>query len=324
VRAAATAIDAAVAEEHWDQLRLTRLLPAQVEISIAAGEIARARAATEQLSGLAETYDSVVVRAATRDAVGRVLLVEGDPAAAAAELRAGVKLWREVAAPYEIARSRALLASALRAVGDDDDAELELTAAKQEFERLGAAPDALKVEAVLREAAERRAAPAGTRRTFMFTDIVGSTKLAEALGDASWEQLLRWHDDALRRLFGRFGGEEVNSTGDGFFVAFESATRAVECAIAIQRALADHRRASGFAIPVRIGLHTADANRRGSDYSGVGVHVAARVAGLAGGGEIVATTDALLDAGGLRATDARQAELRGISTPIEVATVPWA
>ena len=92
----------------------------------------------------------------------------------------------------------------------------------------------------------------------------------------------------------------MNSTGDGFFVAFDSGRRGIECAIAIQRALAEHRRTSGFALSVRIGLHAADANRRGGDYSGMGVNVAARVAALAGGGEIVASADALADAGDVR------------------------
>ena len=73
--------------------------------------------------------------------------------------------------------------------------------------------------------------------TFMFTDIVGSTNLAEALGDQAWERLLRWHDDALRTHIASGGGEIVKSTGDGFFAAFESARPGVECAIGIQRAL---------------------------------------------------------------------------------------
>src|SRR4029077_15358403 len=107
----------------------------------------------------------------------------------------------------------------------------------------------------------------------MFTDIVGSTKLAEVLGDQAWERLLRWHDDTLRGLVAIGGGEIVKSTGDGFFAAFDTAQAGVACALAIPRALRDHR--EGFAPPVRIGLHTADANRRGTDYSGMAVHVAA-------------------------------------------------
>jgi class 3 adenylate cyclase len=73
---------------------------------------------------------------------------------------------------------------------------------------------------------------------------------------------------------------------------------------------------------VRIGVHAAMANRRGDDYSGVGVHVAARVAALAGGGEIVASVETLTEAG-VEATDVREVELKGVSEPVAVATVPW-
>jgi class 3 adenylate cyclase len=155
------------------------------------------------------------------------------------------------------------------------------------------------------------------------TDIVGSTNLAEALGDQAWEQVLRWHDDMLRKLVASGGGEIVNSTGDGFFVAFESARPGVECAISIQRALLEHRASAGFALPVRIGLHTAEANRRGTDYSGKGVHVAARVAALAAGGEILATAETLAEAGDVPASDARTTPIRGVSAPVCLAAISW-
>ena len=81
----------------------------------------------------------------------------------------------------------------------------------------------------------------------MFTDIVGSTPLVEALGDDAWQELIRWHDQTLRAIFNRHGGTEVRQTGDGFFVAFEDATEAIEAAVAVQRSLAEHRRGHGFA-----------------------------------------------------------------------------
>ena len=156
----------------------------------------------------------------------------------------------------------------------------------EEFRRLGARLDEEAAEAELAAVVARRAVPVHAHRTFLFTDIVGSTTLAGALGDAAWERLLGWHDETLRAHFAKSGGEVVKSTGDGFFVAFRGAREALDCAAAIQRALEEHRRSSGFAPPVRMGLHTAEAVQRGSDYSGVGVHVAARVADLAGAGEI--------------------------------------
>jgi class 3 adenylate cyclase len=106
-------------------------------------------------------------------------------------------------------------------------------------------------------------------------------------------------------------------------VAFDSARKGVDCAVAIQRALAEHRRTSGFAPAVRIGLHAAQASRRGDDYSGMGVHVAARVAALAGGGEIVATEETLAEAGDIAGAEPREASLKGVTAPVRVASVAW-
>ena len=107
-------------------------------------------------------------------------------------------------------------------------------------------------------------------------------------------------------------------------MAFDSARRGIDCAIAIQRALEDHRRTSGFAPSVRIGLHAADANRRGDDYSGVGVHVAARVASLAGDGEIVVSIETLSGIDDVTTSDRRDAALKGVTDAVKVATVRWA
>jgi class 3 adenylate cyclase len=323
-RAALVAINSAVEQQTWDQWARARLLPAQIEIAIAAGDTSIARRAAEELERLVQTYESPALHARKHEALGRVLLAEGDHALAAEEIRTSIRDWREVAAPYEVARGRALLASALRAAGDDDAADLELGVARDEFLRLGAGLDAAETEKAMQTAAERMAAPIQIRKTFMFTDIVGSTNLAELLGNESWERLLRWHDDALRTLIARSGGEVINSTGDGFFVAFDSTRRGIDCAIEIQRALVEHRRTSGFAPSVRIGLHAAEANRRGDDYSGMAVHVAARVAALAGDGEIVATIETLADAGDVPVSNAREAALKGVSDPVDVASVVWA
>jgi class 3 adenylate cyclase len=324
VKSAAAAINSALGDQTWDKWARVRLLPAQVEIAIAAGDVGVARRAAEELSEIIETYKSPALEAGRRQALGRVLLAEGDAAGAATEFRGAIRDWREVAAPYEIAKGRALLARALRALDDDEAADLELEAARDEFKRLGAQPDATAAEKELRAAADRRSGPVTARKTFMFTDIVGSTNLAELLGDVAWEHLLRWHDDTLRGLVAKSGGQVVNSTGDGFFVAFDSARQGVDCAVAIQRALADHRRTSGFAISVRIGLHSAEANQRGDDFSGVGVHLAARVAALANGGEILATAETLADAGYVAASGSREASVKGVAAPVTVAAVTWA
>ena len=323
VKSAAAAIEAALAESSWDAMARLRLLVAQVEIALKAGDLERARVAVAQLAELVEESSPPAIRAALAYARGRVLLADGDETGSARELQAALRQWREVGSTYEIARTRAALSRALRVVGDDDDADLELRVARDEFERLGAKPDLAAVETELRELEERRTGRAQVRRALLFTDIVGSTRLAEALGDHAWERLLRWHDDMLRAEVARHGGQIVHSTGDGFFVVFDTARQAIRSAIAIQRALTSHAMTSGFAPPVRIGLHAAEATQRGDDFSGVGVHVAARIAALARGGEIIASADALAEGGDIPTTNPREVEIRGVSERVGVASVSW-
>jgi class 3 adenylate cyclase len=165
-------------------------------------------------------------------------------------------------------------------------------------------------------------APRRVQKTFMFTDIVKSTHLVEAMGDEAWEAVLRWHDETLRSAFGAHRGEEVVATGDGFFVAFESPEEAMACAVAIQRRLAEHRRTQGFAPQLRIGLHAAGATQVGRNFTGKGVHEASRIAGLAEGGEILASRET--SAGErFRVSGARTVSIRGIAEPVEVVSVDW-
>jgi class 3 adenylate cyclase len=160
-------------------------------------------------------------------------------------------------------------------------------------------------------------------KTFMFTDIVKSTNLAEALGDDAWTNLLRWHDDTLRSLFAAHQGKEVVATGDGFFVGFDSPEAALACAVAIQRRLASHRKEAGFAPEVRIGLHASEAAQVGQNFLGKGVHEAARIAALAGGGEIQASRATVGASPGYRLGEPRVVTLKGISEPVEVVSVDW-
>jgi class 3 adenylate cyclase len=219
-----------------------------------------------------------------------------------------------------------LLGQAHAAAGDDNAARLEIRAARSAFQRLGAALDLRRVDELLGD--EGSSSSEDRRRvtkTFMFTDIVTSTDLVGLIGDAAWEDLLHWHDRALRSAFASHGGQEVRHTGDGFFVTFDRARDAVECAVAIQRRLADHRREHGFALWVRIGVHMAEATREGNDYSGQGVHAAARVGALADREEIVISGVALREAGVIRfpVSEPRSVTLKGISEPVEVHTIDW-
>jgi len=324
IKAAETAISAAVADETWDRWARARLLPAQVEILIAAGEPGRARTAVDELGAIVSGFPSPALEAGRQVALGRVLAAEGDASAASRELRGAIRGWREVGAPYEVARARVVLSRALRGMQDEDGADLELRAAVDAFRKLGARVDLEAGERELREAEDRRSGPLTIRKAFMFTDIVGSTRLAEALGDQAWERLLRWHDEMLRGLVATGGGEIVNSTGDGFFAAFDAARAAVDTAVSIQRALVDHRVSTGFALSVRIGLHSAEASRRGADYSGMGVHIAARVCALAEGGEILATAETLAEAGHVQTSNSRTTPVKGASEPITLASIAWA
>ena len=158
-------------------------------------------------------------------------------------------------------------------------------------------------------------------KTFMFTDVVGSTNLVEALGDEAWDTLLRWHDATLREVFTSHEGREISTTGDGFFVSFESPEQAVAAAIAIQRRLAEHRQKQGFAPQVRIGLHASDARQVGANFRGKGVHEASRIAGLATGGQIVASLSTVGES--YRSSEVRSEVLKGLSEPIEVVIVDW-
>lgn len=171
----------------------------------------------------------------------------------------------------------------------------------------------------LREA--RVVEPRRVVKTFMFTDIVKSTNLVEAIGDEAWESLLRWHDETLRGLFVAHRGEEVVSTGDGFFIGFDTTEAAIGCAVAIQRTLAEHRRAHGFAPQVRIGVHASPATQVESNFRGRGVHEAARIAALAEGGEILASRETAGDYPGT--SEGRTVTLKGISDPIEVVAIDW-
>jgi class 3 adenylate cyclase len=249
-----------------------------------------------------------------------VALAEGRLDEAIHELRQSVQRWAELDAPYEAAQAKVELARAYEAVGRQDDSIMELESARAALERIGAT----KAAAALTRRISAGAPAARPVRTFMFTDIVGSTKLVEALGDEAWDALLTWHDRTLRSVFEQFSGTEIKHEGDGFFVAFADTTDAVEAACTIQRRLVEHRREHGFAVQVRIGLHTTEATERHGDYGGRGVHETARIAAAAEAGEIIASEAALVAVRDrFSVEDERSLTLRGLSSPLTVATVRW-
>ncbi|MFN2536741.1 MAG: alpha/beta fold hydrolase [Mycobacteriales bacterium] len=117
--------------------------------------------------------------------------------------------------------------------------------------------------------------------TMLFSDIVGSTSRVAELGDERWRDLLERHDQIVRLQLARYGGREISATGDGFLATFASPSAALQCALALRDALV----AAG--IEVRAGIHTGEVELRAEDITGLAVHIAARVAALAGAGEVL-------------------------------------
>jgi class 3 adenylate cyclase/alpha-beta hydrolase superfamily lysophospholipase len=147
--------------------------------------------------------------------------------------------------------------------------------------------------------------------TVLFTDIVDSTRHANAMGDRAWTGLLDLHDEMVREELARFRGREVQTTGDGFFVTFDGPGRAIQCANAIRT------RASEMGVKVRVGLHTGEVEARGDDLGGIAVHIGARVAAAAGPDEILVsrTVTDLVAGSGLDFEDRGDHELKGVPNP---------
>jgi class 3 adenylate cyclase len=117
--------------------------------------------------------------------------------------------------------------------------------------------------------------------TVLFTDIVGSTRLAAELGDAAWRRLLGEHDRTARETVGRSGGRLVKSTGDGIVATFDTPLRAIRCAVALRDTL------RGLGLEIRAGLHVGEIEIHADDIAGLAVHIAARIEALAGSGEVL-------------------------------------
>jgi class 3 adenylate cyclase len=290
-----------------------RLLPAAVEIAAAAGETEQAAGYAERLGSIADVYDTSALRASAAFARGQVALARGEADAAFHEFRHARMTWDSTGATYEVARAREQIGKALSASGDEDAAVWELQAAAARYERLGAVRDADRVAELL-----RRDTSTEVMKTFLFTDIVGSTELATAVSDRSWVNLLRRHDDALRAIFADFHGQVVDHTGDGFFAAFEEAGDAVAAATAIQRAVD-----RDFEFDIRIGVHSDGALKTRENYHGKGVHAAARIGAAAEGREILASRATLAGLEDVEVTNDRSLTLKGFKEPVDACSVSW-
>jgi len=162
--------------------------------------------------------------------------------------------------------------------------------------------------------------------TILFTDIEGSTALAQRLGDKPYHALLAEHNRILREQVAGHGGHEVKSMGDGFMVAFASAARALSCAVAIQKAFAHQNETAEQPIRVRIGLNTGESIEEAGDYFGTAVTLAARIAARAQGGQILVSEVVRTVGGslaGVEFCDAGRKQLKGIKGRQRVFEVGW-
>ena len=312
---AQSALRRALAYDGEGPLARARLLPAHVEVSLATGDAGAAQAAAAELEQIADRFRvdgrrTPLLEGNLQFAQGQIALADGRWDDAERHLRAAVGTWTRIGAPYETARARMLLGATYAHEADREAAREQFETARTTFERLGAVLDA-----------QRALEPLGraeSRRTFLFTDIVDSTKLLDALGDAKWAKLLDRHDELLRGAIERHGGEVSKHTGDGFFAAFDTPAAALAAAAAAQAALDDEL------VTVRIGVHSGEALERGDDYAGRGVSVAARIGALAGPGEILVSRESVAEGAVPYAlSEPKETELKGFAEPVDLVSVRW-
>jgi class 3 adenylate cyclase len=144
--------------------------------------------------------------------------------------------------------------------------------------------------------------------TVLFTDIVGSTQHASAIGDRAWKELLERHHALVREELGRYRGREIDTAGDGFLATFDGPARAVRCAMAIVGAM------PGIGLEVRAGVHTGEVELMGTNVGGIAVHIGARVASVAGPSEVLVsgTVRDLVAGSGIAFKDRGEASLKGV------------
>jgi class 3 adenylate cyclase len=161
--------------------------------------------------------------------------------------------------------------------------------------------------------------------TIAFTDVVDSTGLVFRLGDEAARDLIRQHDAVLRETARANEGVEVERAGDGFMIAFSTASRAVRFAIELQRALGVHPTTAPAGIQVRIGMETGETIAEEQGYFGKTVFAASRITDLADGGQILIsqTTRLISDGGGFVFRDAGEHDLKGLGGPHHLFEVDW-
>jgi class 3 adenylate cyclase len=233
----------------------------------------------------------------------------------------------------DLAHANELIGEALRVAGDIGMASLVERAfgLRLRLQGIESADVGTSIDAVAAVVEDERpdlsghTAPDGTV-TILFSDIEGSTEINERLGDRRWIEVLREHNAVVRDNVRLHGGFEVKSQGDGFMIVFTRPLGGVECAVAIQRALALRFEDGGEAIRVRMGLHTGEAIRERDDFFGRNVVVAARIAANARGGEVLVSEPVREAADGAPDVvfgEARELDLKGLTGTYRVHSVEW-
>ena len=244
---------------------------------------------------------------------GRALLKAGRRSEAGAKLDAALEIYRRIGAgaPW----LELVLVDKLHAQGSSTSTEVKRT-----IDVVAASIGARRPDMSL------HAAPDGTV-TLLFSDMEGFSSMTERLGDLRAREVIRRHNAVVRRACSDHSGYEVELQGDGFLLAFGSARNAIQCAIAIQRAFArDAEEHPDEPIRVRIGCHTGEALRDADRFFGKTVILAARIAGEAKGGEIVASNvlkELTESAGDLRFDSEREVELKGLAGSHRIHSVSW-
>ncbi|MDP9237823.1 MAG: adenylate/guanylate cyclase domain-containing protein [Chloroflexota bacterium] len=162
-------------------------------------------------------------------------------------------------------------------------------------------------------------------RTILFTDIVGHTEMMQRLGDDAGRAVLREHERITREALKQHGGVVVKTDGDSFMASFTSATKAVECAVALQRAFAQHSEGGGEPIVVRMGLNIGEPIEEEGDFFGSAVILGARIKDLASGSEILVPEAVrhLLSGKNFIFADRGETPLKGFEDPVRLYEVRW-
>jgi class 3 adenylate cyclase len=297
----------ALAQSPWG--RAADLHRAEAVVAGSCGSLDAAAVAFTRALEIYRQWQLPLHAAATLHAWGRVLLGAGDRAGAVEKLNEALDVYQrcQVGAPW----LEGVLADKLDAqggAGASTSASIDVVAAGVLRDQPDLAPHASEDGTV----------------TLLFTDVEGSTALNEELGDRRWLEILAHHHALVRDQVRAHGGDEVKSAGDGFMLAFASARRGVECAVAIQRAVAAEP--GQTPLRVRIGVHTGEVVRSGDDFFGRHVNLAARIGAAAAGGEVLisaVTRELVAGTGDLAVADGRDVELKGFEAPQRVYAVNW-